>query len=255
MRIAIVATHKERYYNTLIRSLEHNQLHYDVLGFGKKWTGFLMKYRLMIEWLNEQNPSEIVMHLDAFDSIVVGNVEKAVNEFKNSGKNVLFSRGPFICNPILRFLHKYINYRVMGTPIWLYDEHVNTGMYIGYAGVLKELLSEVLELCDSNDDERCMNKNRHLLQKYNVGIDKSERILLNITDFSDYDTNRKPPFAVSFPCGATVPHKMLHIFPFKVDPCENCRRTRFLRVIPEYAQFFWLELIIIFLLFAYQKRK
>jgi len=167
MKIALVATHKERYFETLVRSLKKEGLSYDILGLGQKWTGFMMKYDLMIEWLKLQTPNAIVMHLDAFDSIIIGHKDAAIDKFKNSGHNVLFSRPPISNSYFFHILGMYLGWRVFGTPPWRYEEHMNTGMYIGYAGVLLNLLQEVKQLCDTNDDERCMNMKTQIRRKYN----------------------------------------------------------------------------------------
>ena len=49
MKIVLVATHEERYYATLIRSIKARKLDYVVLGKNVKWDDFMMKLKLLSE--------------------------------------------------------------------------------------------------------------------------------------------------------------------------------------------------------------
>ena len=68
MKIISVATHSENYFPTLVNSLRHASANYEILGFGQEWTGFTMKFDLMIEWLKKQKEDEVVMFMDGFDT-------------------------------------------------------------------------------------------------------------------------------------------------------------------------------------------
>ena len=253
MKVLLVATHEERYFSTLIRSLQARKIHYFVLGKNEKWDGYMMKLKLIFEWLENQNPREIVMYLDAFDSLVVGNVLEAEEVFKSTGHDILLSSG----EPQMGTLGKYVAWKVFGTPFG--ERHISAGMFMGYAGPLRKYLKELINICKgkTNDDERCINSNRQLLQKYKAGIDLDDRIFHNLnsvligTEKYDPKTVQKTAFAISAPGGQVIHESWHPLVKAKVDKCTSCRLLRRVRIIPDYGMYFIPEIIaIVFLIFC-----
>lgn len=242
MKVALVATHEERYFSTLLRSLKKRNIDYDVLGWGEKWDGFMMKYRLMVKWLKKRNPSEIIVFLDSFDSVVIGNPQITEKAFRNSGYNIIFSSPSKAENHIIG---KYIRMKMFGTPIATFEQHKNAGMYIAYAGPLLEFLQELLSVCTTNDDERCLNTNVHLQKKYKVGVDFDDLLFINGPNSFEQTKPSKSVFAISQPGGFTIHESWHDIIGVKVDPCVNCMRDRWYRGLFEYYQFFIPEIIFI----------
>ena len=155
-------------------------------GWGTTWTGFMDKFNFMIEFLNKLNADDIVIFVDGFDTIINGNVEEAVLRFKEEFVDckVVVSYGT-----IEEYLHPYIKNKMFGT----FKTVANSGLYMGYAHELKELLTKATKTNHMNDDQRALN----LAMKdcnFNICIDYKNRIFQNlshkerkITDYNKLD--------------------------------------------------------------------
>jgi hypothetical protein len=174
MKLVCVATHSERGFPTLKKSALKHNWDFKVLGWGKKWKGFGMKIRLMRGFLEELPDNEIVVFVDAFDTIVLANPEEVMRKFKAHGSDVLFSIDHLgRLDPAMKFLNK----RVFGATD---DYSVNSGCYMGYVGKLKEFFNGLCdkEVCaDSADDQKLVGTVIKHSQK-----DVNSEIFLNVLD-------------------------------------------------------------------------
>ena len=81
MKVVTVATHPERYFNSLLDSAKKNNIEITVLGMGQKWQGFKWRLTLMKEFLKNNNPYEIIVFIDAYDVIFLQDLNKLKEEF------------------------------------------------------------------------------------------------------------------------------------------------------------------------------
>jgi len=169
--VVTVATHEEG----LLKQLVHNNFNIKVkvLGFGKKWTGFQMKFELIYNYIKNLPDDKIIIFLDGFDSTINGSLDEAVRRFKNKKSKVLFSNeldSPFY--GMERFIF----------PSCRDNTRVNSGMYMGYVKYLKMLLEEALaKKC--KDDQVVINR---LCKKFDfIEIDINEEIFKNIYNTRD----------------------------------------------------------------------
>ena len=162
--IATVATHSERYLPVLDKMIEDKGIKLEKLGMGKQYTGHFMKDLEMIEFLKDKKEDDIVIFVDGFDSLILGNKEEIFEKFKETGKKMILSveniRSSFL-------LHSYNFEKVMG-------KYVNTGLYMGYAGYMKNILNDIY----SNDYDK--NSNQKTWSRYlNSNIDRLEDFSLD----------------------------------------------------------------------------
>lgn len=166
MRLVTVATHTERYFPYLLESCRRHGAKIHVLGWGQAWKGFMMKYKLLKEYLKNLPDDEIVCIIDAYDVILLEPLEKIERIFKNTGARIAVAKE---CVPV-PFYIKYI----YGT---CKSVSINAGTYIGYAGDLRNMVDEICTTHDCNDkkldDQKILtaycnkkqmfiDKNRHL---------------------------------------------------------------------------------------------
>jgi len=238
MKFVTVATHSENYHPTLKNSLEHAGVRYAVLGWGKKWTGFMMKFELMIEWLKYSDPGEVICFMDGFDSFFLGDPKMMELKFKNSKAGIIFSRYSCPYGPMCMIIKKLIG-RVFNNA---YDDVVNTGLYIGYAGAMRPFLQEVMLTCTGTDDEKCINESRHLFKKYKIEQDDG-------TFFKNSPTIPRDltAFAYGFPGGYTINNSIINALPFKVERIPGGTMKRIFRMPYEYFQFLKFDILILFL--------
>jgi len=225
--IITVATHKQGKFDELINNRFQEKV--TVLGMGKNWTGFNMKYELVYEYIKNMNDDKIIIFLDGFDSIIQNDPSNAVKIFKRKNYKTLFSNDFWLRSNFMRI---YVSSFVF--PYCHENTSINSGMYMGYVKYLKQLLQDSLKN-KCKDDQRVINtlckKNDFIL------VDVDNDIFYNVSP----DKNEKPPnksIFVSFPGTLTM--------------------NRAYRAIFEYGQFFLLQFAficaLILITLVYNKR-
>jgi hypothetical protein len=223
MKIIIYATHDEGTFNEL--SKHKNVI---VLGFGSKWDGFIGKAREILKYLNSLPDDEIVISLDGFDSYIKkDNHDQLLNLFKNMNCKVLYSldskHGLYKyspCNP--EIITSYIQNKIHGECKNGYV--ANAGMYMGYVKYLKIVLNSIINCNISDDDQRNLNQ---LCDSFPfLEIDYNGIIFENCSNIKEVKNSN------AFFC--SIPG----------TPSFN----RIIRIIPEYSQFFILEIVFLFIL-------
>ena len=169
MKIVTVATHNDRYYSILQDSCKRYNLELITLGWGKKWTGFTMKYELFMDFLNNAQDDEIIMFIDAYDVIINEGEKDILNKFYSYNKKILIS---YENNIFIKLFFSKCNNVVL-----------NSGTYMGYVKYIKEMIKllykpKLFKKCN-NDDQEILNyvckKNKPFFDRY-VGIDYNKDI-------------------------------------------------------------------------------
>jgi hypothetical protein len=207
MKLITVATYVYGLYNDLINNSYGAKI--ITLGFGKKWTGFKMKYIEVYKYIQNLDDDEIIVFIDGFDSKINKNPQLALNLFKQMKCGILFSEDSNVNEK-----KKYIFGECRGTII-------NSGLYMGYVKYLKILLPKMINM-KCQDDQRNINQACH---NHNfIKIDTKKLI------FENLKPKTKPSNAifVSFPGSPSI--------------------QRGLRLPKEYGQFWIKELFLMYLL-------
>lgn len=138
-----------------------------VLGWGTKWNGFSDKYRGMSKYLETKNDEDIVIFLDGFDTKINKNPHNVVKLFKECDCKVLVSKDPEVPG-------KSLTQMIFGK--CGDSSTANSGLYMGYAKYLKNIINEALSLkCEddqTNINTVCQNTNF-------VKVDEEEKIFKN----------------------------------------------------------------------------
>jgi len=118
-----------------------------VLGMGMKWKGYIMKYELLITYVETLKPDDIVCFIDAYDVLPtknIDNLEKQFVKFSNSHPDVKMVVGG---GEIPNKLQKICNDLVFE------NSKLNSGTYIGYVKNIKHILSYILQQSNIYDDQ------------------------------------------------------------------------------------------------------
>lgn len=169
------------YYNILIKSCKKYNVELIVLGLGKKWEGFTMRFKLWLDYLNTLNNNEIVMINDAYDVIILQDSKIIKNKFLKFNTKIVFSGENEI-------MSKIFTKRCIG------DYSINMGNLIGYVSYIKKFINlfykyENIWKKYNNDDMLIIN---HICNFENnffttyCAIDKKEEIF--------FLSNGTPPF-------------------------------------------------------------
>jgi hypothetical protein len=204
IHLITIATHNEGYYNALKKSAKNNNYNLITLGWGKKWEGFIMKYKLLIEILNNYDDNDIIILIDAYDVIVTDSKSVVIEKFKKFKKPILLSKDGYTGNSIFNYIHDKIFDDYNGN-------HICAGLMMGYVWALRKLIflmcGDELEKCKQlNLDDQILLintcKKNKLINNF-VAIDKNSEIFYNtygnvnklefnfeITDIFDIKNNK-----------------------------------------------------------------
>ena len=72
MHVITIATDENDWLNNWKSSAKKWGYQYSILGKGREWKGFSTKIKLIIEFLLERDPEEIIAIVDAYDLLFTG---------------------------------------------------------------------------------------------------------------------------------------------------------------------------------------
>ena len=178
MKVVTVATHSERYFDSLVDSAKKNNIDLIVLGFGEKWQGFIWKFIKMIDYLKTVKPNEIILFIDAYDVIFIKDsksIEEKFLEIKKREKfKILFGVDTEPSNYIhLYFYNKIFNYKKN-------PNRINSGVYMGYAEDIYNILNDLHKNNTTNEkDDQILIINDAIKNPQKYYFDTKHEIILN----------------------------------------------------------------------------
>ena len=173
LQIVTVATHKLGYLEQLIESCKRAGTELKILGLGDKWEGFFTKLKLMHDFLSSVEPSTIIVFIDAYDVIMLGNVDELLQRYLAFNKPIVLG---------VETKNSWFKWNVEKFYFGTYKEEIiNTGGYMGRAGFL-------LEMCknfgDHENDQIYLNRlardHKNWFEKY-TALDMDGDIFYNAT--------------------------------------------------------------------------
>lgn len=182
MKIVTVATRSDAgYFPALKETCEKNGLDLVTLGTGKEWKGFTWRWNLLESYLKTIDPEELVVHVDAFDVVVIpGRSAKTIERrFQRAAgsKRILLS----VETPPPNLMMKYVYHRMFDS---CGSTHVNGGCYAGKAGALLKMIAFLrseFEFSDDDDDQQLFAKmcsTQFFADE--CALDTNSRIFLNV---------------------------------------------------------------------------
>ena len=193
IKIVTVATSESGYMKWLKQSCIRNDTELVVLGMGMKWEGYVTKFQLVNEFLKNEDDRNIICFVDAYDVIMMKNVQKLKEDFiryteENNCKIIcsLAPLGKTGINDLDNLIEEITRKNFSASKDSL---RTNSGLYIGYVKELKILLNETTrmrELTGEVDDEKLLNifygNNKDI-----ISIDVENKFFLNVSflDFID----------------------------------------------------------------------
>jgi len=148
VKLITVATHTEGYLPWLEKSCKRFNIELIKLGFGQKWLGFSWRIKLIIDYLKDINPNELIIFIDAYDVIMLrplDDIEEYFNDIvKMTNKKIIMSEDKNI-NKFSDLLAK----SYFGT---CKDLRICAGSYLGKASDILKILNR-LEFNDNDDDQ------------------------------------------------------------------------------------------------------
>ena len=186
INIITVATEEAKMW-PLSQSCDKHDINIVNLGKGDSWKsemeGYdgLRKIELVKEFIKDLREDEIVLFVDGYDTFFTESYETVVQRFLGFNVDILFGAEQD-CWPVDNILYKK-RWNHTRTPY----KYLNSGMYIGYAGALRDFLDTPTEE-DKGDDQlycqlRYLSKSKN--SSYKLALDYEAYI------FQNHDTNIK----------------------------------------------------------------
>ena len=148
VKLITVATHNEGYLPWLEKSCKRFNIELIKLGYGQKWLGFSWKFKLMIDYLKNINPNELIIFIDAYDVIMLrplDDIEEYYNYIvKITNKKIIISEDKNL-DKFVEFTSEIIFGKCKNT-------RINSGTYLGKASNLLEMFNR-LDFNNDDDDQ------------------------------------------------------------------------------------------------------
>lgn len=180
LHLVTVATHSEGYLPVLEQQVKEKGMELKKLGWGKPYAGHFMKDMEMMEFLEKDAKSgDLIIFVDGFDSLILGNREEIIQKFQDTGARMLFSVENV--TPYLSYIHAAVFERVAG-------KYINSGLYMGERDFMLSFLKDIYHPKDGSDFNResnqvnWCNQLRKLKMKNNlegIELDVDSKLFLN----------------------------------------------------------------------------
>jgi hypothetical protein len=235
MKIILLATHTNPYFDNTFLSLTTSKIFPIILGQGEQWKGWKWRLEKYLDFCNElisQNVSknELCIFLDAFDILCLRNdtVESFEKMFNNFNSDIVFSSEWWCmnknnCGTTKRFKlkdeemcflkNKSIERKNYGDSIWtsttITNFNVNAGFVCGKLYALQKMYSDILQEQEMSilafntfDDQKeislWIDSEKSKTLKLNLDIEGILCKTVNVFDVSINETG-KVPFFLHFP--------------------------------------------------------
>ena len=210
IHIVTVATESKYYFEYLKKSCENNGKNLEILGYNEQWKGFSWRFELMLNYLKNLNPDDIVCFIDGYDVICIRDLKNLKDEF-------LKIKSREKCKIIVG-LEIQIEIKSKIAALLLFGKcknlSINAGTYIGYVKDIYEILLNTYNLNrDVKADDQLLLTKYCNINENDIYIDKYSELFLTIVyenkeidEFIKIDKNvviynNSKPFFIHGPSG------------------------------------------------------
>jgi len=216
LKIVTVATKSNYYLPYLKESVERNNSELIILGYGQEWTGFNLKYSLIIDYLKTLNGKDIVCFIDGYDVICCRNLKDLSSNFlkikEKYGCKIVVGEDKMDMGNGMNQLARNFIYLFFGG--MCKKRYLNSGTYIGYVEDILNIINNIYSLTNSNtSDDQIQMKKYCRLHPNDFYIDINSEIFLTMNKpYNDIDHlvkiennhlyyNGKEPYFIHAPAG------------------------------------------------------
>jgi len=185
--VAMVATHWTPSFENMRRSLHTNGYEYEILGWGQKWSGFLWRVQLYVQFLSTQTPESFVIFTDAYDCLATRHSEDLASTFTAFGRPMIVGAEWYCgskknCGAVPQWWK--LNKRKKS-----FRCNINAGFVAGSAGVLLEAYQWILQ-SGHTDDQRALAEWIEQFGSDLVALDTGSAIVYNAHILDGMSLNR-----------------------------------------------------------------
>lgn len=257
MKFITVATHSQGYYPFLLESCKRYNVDLAVVGWNKKWTGFLCKFTWVLEYIQDLPDDEVMCVLDAYDVILakpVGDLEGLFLAIHGA----MSARIIVGCDLHNTHFTKWVTPFIFGK---CHNKQLNAGVYIGFVKDIRTMLQTILNERQSHETDDQALMTRYCREKPNILVDCDRLISISACNpFSDvfkmdgasfengsYVYKGTAPFIVHAP-GNTSLIPLLEKQGYTIDTEERDRLVRYHRDVFKkgliYVKWSWIAVVV-----------
>jgi hypothetical protein len=177
LKIITVATSEEGYLRVLRHQLKKSNINHKILGYEQKWGGWVWRTNLLLNYLKSIDPNDIVMVIDGYDVLMVGNEKDIIKKYLDFKTDIVFgvhlsesqSFSPFV---------EYISHPIAQTYFNTYEKHMkNGGSFMGSSKSLITVYERILKYSqDTNTTDDQLALNNILLDDIDHKLDTKSQI-------------------------------------------------------------------------------
>lgn len=198
LKIVTVATSERFYMKWLKESCIRHGTNLIVLGDGTVWENYLMRFKLVLEYLKTIDDDDVFCFIDAYDVIMTDSADKLRIKFlefkKTHSQKIIIAFGSkmtFLNKPI-PLISDFIE-DVCSIDFDSKDFTINAGTYIGFAKDVREVISEMyLSAKPGDTDDQLFFNRYHHLHPNALFVDLEQKwfsVPGEMLDLPDYGSN------------------------------------------------------------------
>ena len=185
VKLVTVATHSESYFPWLQESCARYNTNLEILGWGKKWQGYTWKFTLMLNYLKTVDPEELVCFIDGHDVLLLRPLNEIQEYYENinkiSRKKIIFGVDLFDSKLFISMATVYFSS--------CNNFNINSGVYIGKAKDLLEIISTAKGTSANNSDDQVILTDYCIANTDIFYIDIDSIFILNFNNTDEIGNN------------------------------------------------------------------
>jgi hypothetical protein len=123
----------------LLNTAKYFGVDVELIGIGHTFTNFTNRLYILQDYLKDINPEEVILVMDGYDTLFNNTVEYTLSQFHQKNTKILISSEKLFTYQWGKFQHKF-------DTINSDYKYVNAGTFMGYAGDLKIMVDELIEI-------------------------------------------------------------------------------------------------------------
>lgn len=195
--IVTCASRETKELQQLITSAQFHGMEVEVLGIGIPYAGNSRKFRSYLEYLDTVPENDIILFVDAYDVLILADEKTILETFHQMNAPFVISVETYCWPPELAK-------RYLSSPTLF--KYINSGVYIGYAGYMKNLFKDLPVFYDYQSDQGVIARH-YFLHRDAYRLDYHNEISLCLFDVDEFsiilDKSTKKGFfklANKYPC-------------------------------------------------------
>jgi hypothetical protein len=191
VKLVTVVTHDDGYLKWLEASCKRFNVKLIKLGWGEQWINYIWRFTKMIQFLNTNDPEELIIFIDAHDVILLRPLTDIENVFNNiikiTGKKIIISTENYPTK-IDKCVHNIFGRLKFGQ---CKNTFINAGTYMGKAKDLLTVYNNIIKTNVENIDDDQLLLTTYCQNNQDIFyIDNDFNIFLVVTCYDDILLNK-----------------------------------------------------------------